>query len=139
MSAPRVQMVKTSGLSAPLGMYSHVSRAAGGTTIFVAGQVAMNPQGELVGRGDFAAQMRQVFRNLSAALISANATFADVAKFTTYLKRENDIPAFMTTRKELFAEIYPDGDYPPNTLVVIQRLVEPDLLIEIEAIAVSNG
>lgn len=130
-------MVKTSGLSAPLGMYSHVSRA--GNLIFVAGQVATNPQGEIVGKGDFAAQMRQVFRNLSAALISANATFADVAKFTTFLKRETDIPAFMAVRKELFAEIYPNGDYPPNTLLVIQRLVEPDLLIEIEAMAVTGG
>ena len=139
MSEARVEMVKTSGLSAPLGMYSHVSRVRAGSVIFVAGQVATNPQGEIVGKGDFAAQLRQVFRNLSAALISAGATFADVAKFTTYIRHESDIPKFMATRKELFAEIYPNGDYPPNTLLVISRLVEPDLLVEIEAIAVTDG
>jgi enamine deaminase RidA (YjgF/YER057c/UK114 family) len=139
MSEARVEMVKTSGLSAPLGMYSHVSRARGGSVIFVAGQVATNPQGEIVGKDDFPAQLRQVFRNLSAALISAGATFADVAKFTTYLRRDSDIPAFMATRKELFAEIYPDGNYPPNTLLIISRLVEPELLVEIEAMAVIDG
>ena len=135
----RVEMVKTNGLSAPLGMYSHVSRVTSETLIYIAGQVATNPQGEIVGKNDFPAQMRQVFRNLSAALISANATFADVVKFTTYITRETDLDAFMATRKELFAEIYPKGDYPPNTLLVVKRLVEPDLLIEIEAIAVTGG
>lgn len=132
-------MVKTNGLSAPLGMYSHVSRVTSETLIYIAGQVATNPQGEIVGKNDFPTQMRQVFRNLSAALISANATFADVVKFTTYITRETDLDAFMATRKELFAEIYPNGAYPPNTLLVIKRLVEPDLLIEIEAIAVTGG
>lgn len=135
----RVEMVKTNGLSAPLGMYSHVSRVTSETLIYIAGQVATNPQGEIVGKNDFPTQMRQVFRNLSAALISANATFADVVKFTTYITRETDLDAFMATRKELFAEIYPNGAYPPNTLLVIKRLVEPDLLIEIEAIAVTGG
>lgn len=131
-------MVKCSGLAAPLGMYSHVSRATG-TMIFIAGQLSTNPQGEIVGKGDFAAQMRQVFRNLSAALISADATFADVVKFTTYVTRAEDIPAFMAMRKELFVEIFPQGDYPPNTLLVISRLVDPAFLLEIEAIAVTNG
>jgi len=135
----RIEMVKTSGLAAPLGMYSHVSRVSTETLIYVAGQVATNPQGELVGRDDFPAQMRQVFRNLSAALISANATFAEVVKFTTYMTRETDIEAFMETRKELFAEIYPSGGYPPNTLLVVKRLVKPEFFIEIEAIAVSRG
>jgi enamine deaminase RidA (YjgF/YER057c/UK114 family) len=134
-----VEMVKCSGLAAPLGMYSHVSRTGAGTMVFVAGQVATNPQGEIVGKDDFAAQMHQVFRNLSAALISADATFADVVKFTTYITRADDIPAFMATRKELFAEVYPQGDYPPNTLLVINRLVQPEFLLEIEAIAVTNG
>lgn len=132
-------MVKCSGLAAPLGMYSHVSRASGGAMIFIAGQLSTNPQGEIVGKGDFAAQMRQVFGNLSAALISADATFADVVKFTTYITRADDIPAFMATRNELFDEIYPRGNYPPNTLLVISRLVQPEFLIEIEAIAVANG
>ncbi|MGH7661285.1 MAG: RidA family protein, partial [Vulcanimicrobiaceae bacterium] len=133
-----VEMVKTSGLSAPFGMYSHVSRATG-TMIFIAGQVGANPQGEIVGKGDFAVQMRQVFANLSAALKSAGASFADVVKFTTYLTSAADIPKFMATRNELYAGIFPHGNYPPNTLLVISRLVEPELLLEIEAIAMTNG
>src|SRR5581483_5765100 len=106
-----VEMVKCSGLAAPLGMYSHVSRTSAGTMVFIAGQLSTNAQGEIVGKGDFAAQMRQVFGNLSAALISADATFADVVKFTTYITRADDIPAFMATRNELFGEIYPQGNY----------------------------
>ena len=136
MSA-RVQMVECSGLGAPLGLYSHVSRASG-NTIFIAGQVATDAQGKLVGKDDFPAQVRQAFENLSAALRSAGASFADVAKFTTYLTRAGDIPAFMATRKEIFARIYPNASYPPNTLLVITRLVEPEFLIEIEAIAATE-
>lgn len=134
----RVQMVQCSGLAAPLGMYSHVSRVASGSTLFIAGQVATNANGELVGKGDFPVQVRQTFANLSAALESAGATFADVAKFTTYITRADDIAAFMTTRKEIFATIYPSGNYPPNTLLVISRLVQPEFLIEIEAVAATG-
>jgi enamine deaminase RidA (YjgF/YER057c/UK114 family) len=61
--------------------------------------------------------------------------FASVIKFTTYLVRSQDIEAFMAVRKELFATIYPDGQYPPNTLVIVDRLVGEQFLIEIEAIA----
>jgi enamine deaminase RidA (YjgF/YER057c/UK114 family) len=131
----RVQMVECTGLAAPLGLYSHVSRVAAGSTLFIAGQLATDAHGTLVGKDDFPAQARQAFANLEAALKSAGATFADVAKFTTYLKRDTDIPAFIATRKELFARLYPEGRYPPNTLLVISRLVEPEFLIEIEAVA----
>ena len=133
----QVQMVESTGLAAPLGLYSHVSRVAGGSTLFIAGQVATDAHGKLVGMNDFPAQVRQAFANLETALKSAGSSFADVAKFTTYLTRDTDLPAFMSTRKELFARIYPSGKYPPNTLLVISRLVEPEFLIEIEAIAAT--
>ena len=128
-------MVACSDLAAPLGLYSHVSRVKSGNTIYIAGQVGVDAQGNLVGPGDFAAQMRQTFVNLDIALEAAGGSFADVAKFTTYITRDTDLPAFMETRKAIFAQIYPKGDYPPNTLLVISRLVKPELLIEIEAIA----
>jgi len=133
----RVQMVECSGLAAPLGLYSHVSRASG-STIFIAGQVATDAQGKVVGKDDFPAQVRQAFENLSAALRSVGASFADVAKFTTYLTRADDLPTFMATRKEIFARIYPSANYPPNTLLVISRLVQPEFLIEIEAVAATG-
>ena len=130
-------MVECSDLAAPLGLYSHVSRVKSGSPIYIAGQVAVDTQGQLVGPGDFAAQMRQVFENIGAALESVDASFADVAKFTTFVTRDADIAAFMETRKELYAKLYPSGGYPPNTLLVISRLVKPEFLIEIEAIAVG--
>ena len=133
----RVHMVECSGLAAPLGLYSHVSRASG-STIFIAGQVATDAQGKVVGKDDFPAQVRQAFENLSAALRSVGASFADVAKFTTYLTRADDLPTFMATRKEIFARIYPSANYPPNTLLVISRLVQPEFLIEIEAVAATG-
>ncbi len=128
-------MVECSGLAAPLGLYSHVSRVKSGSPIYIAGQLAIDAQGQVVGAGDFAAQMRQVFENIGTALKSAGGSFADVAKFTTFVTRDTDITAFMETRKELYAKLYPSGGYPPNTLLVISRLVKPECLIEIEAIA----
>lgn len=133
----RVKMVKCKGLGEPLGLYSHASRVKSGDLVFIAGQVATTPDGAIVGTGDFPAQVRQVFINLGAALESAGATFADVAKFTTFLTRDMDVLDFMKTREEIFREIYPSGKYPPNTLLVISRLVRREFLIEVEAIAVT--
>ena len=138
MTSSQVDMIACPGIAPPAGLYSHVSRVHGLGLAFIAGQLALNPQGEIVGKGDFAAQMRQVFDNLFGALKAAGATFADVAKFTTFLTRDSDIPAFVETRKSLFAQIYPSGSYPPNTLVVVMSLVRPEFLIEVEATAVTG-
>jgi enamine deaminase RidA (YjgF/YER057c/UK114 family) len=126
-----------SGLAKPLGAYSHIARARASEMVFIAGQLAVNEAGDIVGKGDFAAQMRQVFENLKRALESQGLNFANVAKFTTYLVHSQDIEAFMAVRKELFARIYPQGEYPPNTLLMIDRLVSEQFLIEVEAIAVA--
>lgn len=88
-----------------------------------------------VGKGDFGAQMRQVFDNLGRALLSEGLGYADVTKFTTFLVHSQDIEGFMTVRKELFPKLYPSGQYPPNTLLVVDRLVGEHFLIEVEAIA----
>jgi len=79
--------------------------------------------------------MRQVFDNLGRALESEGLGFAGVTKFTTYLVHSQDIEGFMAVRKELFARIYPGGQYPPNTLLMVDRLVGEQFLIEVEAIA----
>ncbi len=131
MSAP--EMLQPEGLGRPVGMYSHASRV--GRLLFVAGQLAVDTEGNVVGVGDFEIQMRQVFRNLGAAL--GGAGFGSVAKLTTYLTRADDIEDFYRVRRELFAELYPEGGYPPNTLLVVDRLVFPDCLIEIEAVAAA--
>jgi enamine deaminase RidA (YjgF/YER057c/UK114 family) len=126
------------GLAPPVGKYSHVSRVTAGELVFVAGQVAVDPSGALVGKGDLRAQVRRVFENLLIALDSEHCGFADVARFTTYLVHSQDIQAFHEVRSEIFAELYPDGAHPPNTLLVVDRLVSEDYLVEIEAIAAAS-
>ena len=124
-------------LANPLGLYSHVSRVRCSELVFIAGQVAVDKHGALVGADDLVGQARQVFANLSEALKSESLTFGNVVKFNTYLVGAANIPKFMNARRELFEELYPDGKCPPNTLVVVERLVEKEFLIEIEAVAAS--
>jgi enamine deaminase RidA (YjgF/YER057c/UK114 family) len=119
-------------LGEPLGKYSHVSRA--GDLVLVAGQVGVVAGGSLAG-ADFRSQMRQVFANLRAALESTGGGLENVMKFTTYLVSADLISQFYEVREELFPELYPLGKYPPNTLLVIDRLVKPEFLLEIGAIA----
>ena len=130
-----VRVANPQSLPAPVGRYSHVSRVSAGELVFIAGQVALDAGGNLVGKRDFEAQVRAVFENLSLALESQGCGFADVARFTTYLVHSQDIATFHEVRSELFQTFYPDGGFPPNTLVIIDRLVSEDFLIEIEAIA----
>lgn len=118
-------------LPAPLGAYSHVARA--GDVVTIAGQVGMTAGGEVP--EDFAEQVRLTFDNLRAALESEGLGLGSVMKFTTYLVSADDIPLFYAAREALFPTLYPAGDYPANTLLVIQRLVRPELRVEIEAIA----
>jgi enamine deaminase RidA (YjgF/YER057c/UK114 family) len=129
------EMLQPEGLPEPIGQYSHVARARAEQLIIVAGQVALDERGELVGEGDFDAQVRQVFHNLEQALIGAGASLSSVMKFTTYLTRVEDLVAFRRVRQDLFADLYPEGRYPANTLLVVTRLVSPAFLVEIEAIA----
>lgn len=128
-------MLEPEGLAPPIGQYSHVSRVAAGELLFVAGQVAVDEQGELVGEGDFEAQMRQVFANLERALAAGGAGFQSVAKFTTFVVGAEHVDEFYRVRRELFDSMFQGGRYPPNTLVVIDRLVSPAFLLEIEAVA----
>jgi enamine deaminase RidA (YjgF/YER057c/UK114 family) len=118
-------------------MYSAGFDVDPGRMVFVAGQVAMDGDGKIVGEGDLAAQAAQVFRNLSAVLAEAGCTLRDVVKFTTFLTRYEDFAKLAEWRKPLYTETFPDGAYPPNTGVVISALARPGLLLEIEAIAVK--
>jgi enamine deaminase RidA (YjgF/YER057c/UK114 family) len=105
------------------GMYSHVARA--GELAFIAGQVAVDAKGNPVGVGDVAAQVNQVFENLGTILKDLGAGFESVVQFTTYLTSADSIPAFMAARAALFPKLFPGGKFPPNTLLVIDRLVKP--------------
>jgi enamine deaminase RidA (YjgF/YER057c/UK114 family) len=118
---------------APLG-YSHVVEVRGGRTIFVAGQVALDDQGKIVGAGDFRAQVLQVFENLKARLAEAGATFRDVVKLNYYLTEASDLQGLRDIRNR-----YLNTENPPaSTLLVVKQLFREEFLVEIEAIAVAS-
>jgi enamine deaminase RidA (YjgF/YER057c/UK114 family) len=123
----------------PAGMYSHVARMAPGELAFIAGQVAVDRSGASVGVGDVAAQVNQVFANIGDLLRDLGADFEQVVQLTTYLTSADSIPAFMSARAALFPQLFPGGTYPPNTLLVIDRLVKPEFLVEVAAIARVPG
>ena len=104
-------------------------------TVFVAGQVPVDAEGQTVGKGDIAAQTVQVFRNLGAVLEEAGATFSHVVQFMTFVVGAQNLPAFYAARNAAYAKLYPEGDYPPNTLLVVERLANEEFLLEIQAIA----
>ena len=131
----RVKMSNPRGLPKPAGTYSHVARAPAGEFLFIAGQVPVNVRGKLVGAGDFEAQARQVFRNIRIALKSAGADYGNIVQFTTYLVDSRDIPKLRKFRERNFRKFFPGGQYPPNTLLVIDRLAGEEMRLEIAAIA----
>lgn len=119
----------------PLGAYSQAMHVKAGKLVFVAGQVALDANGNLVGKGDVMAQTRQVFDNIGHVLANAGASFSNVVQFTTYLVGREAIPPFMQARTQIFPGLFPDGDYPPNTLLLVDGLVREEFLVEIQAIA----
>ncbi|HVP76287.1 MAG TPA: RidA family protein [Thermodesulfobacteriota bacterium] len=111
--------------------YSHVAKA--GKTLYIAGQVARDVQGKLVGKGDFDAQARQVYINLKNILQEAGGGLKNIVKTTTILTHVGHVESFGKIRHEFFGEIMP-----PNTLMIIQSLASLDFMIEVEAIAVLD-
>jgi enamine deaminase RidA (YjgF/YER057c/UK114 family) len=139
MAAKGVTYVNPPSAPPVQGMYSHVARMAPGEIAFIAGQVAIDAKGNPVGVGDLAAQVPQVFENLGKILKDLGSDFEQVVQFTTYLTKADTIPTWFTARSALFPKLFPGGKYPPNTLLVIDRLVKAEFLIEIEAIARVPG
>jgi enamine deaminase RidA (YjgF/YER057c/UK114 family) len=122
-------------LGPPMGQYNHVTRVKAGEFLFIAGMLSGNAKGEIVGDGDFDAQATQVFANIYTALKSADANWSNVVQFTTYLVHSQDIPKFMAFRQREFPKMFVDGRYPPNTLLMVDRLVREPFLVEVQAIA----
>jgi enamine deaminase RidA (YjgF/YER057c/UK114 family) len=123
------------GFAAPLGMYSHGMVAPGGEMVVVAGQVGARRTTELAGP-DVVTQTKQALENVRAVVEAAGCTMRDVVRFQTFLTRSEDLGDFMKARAEVFPGYFPDGVYPPNTLLVVSQLVRPELRVEIEAMAV---
>ena len=125
------------GFGPPLGMYSHGMVARGGDLVIVAGQVGMTADGRVAGE-DVVSQTKQALDNVRAVVEAAGCTMGDVVRLQTFLTRSEDIAGFMRARGEVFPTYFPDGIYPPNTLLVVSRLVRPELLVEVEAMAVRG-
>ena len=118
---------------APQG-YSHVVEVRGGRTIYISGQLGLDKDGNLVGGGDFRAQIKQVFENLKTRLEEGGASFKDVVKLNYYLTDIANLQALRETRNS-----YINTENPPaSTLVVVKQLVREEYLVEVEAIAVTN-
>lgn len=132
MSA-EVAFLNPEGLSQPPG-YSHAVTARGGTTVYISGQVAVDATGTLVGEGDHRQQAEQVFANLQTALAAAGASFEHVVKLTYYVV--NLSPEVTKMLRELRTGYLNQARPPASTLVAVAALVDPRLLLEVEAIAV---
>src|SRR5919199_2592579 len=125
-----LQRIQPPGLSKP-PTYTHVIRA--GNTVYIAGQTATDEQGQVVGKGDITAQATQVFENLGKALAAVGADFSRLVKITVYLTDARFREAVTQVRSRYLGQTLP-----ASTLVVVAGLARPDLLVEIEGIAVVD-
>ena len=129
--APQVKRTNPPALSKPTG-YTHVVEVTGpAKTIYVSGQIAYDKDGNVVGAGDMKAQAEQVFKNLEIALAAAGAKFSDVVKMNSYITDMSKVQAVRDVRSKYFADTTP-----ASTFVQVAGLVRPELLLEIEVVAV---
>jgi enamine deaminase RidA (YjgF/YER057c/UK114 family) len=126
-----MKIYNVDALGKPVGPYSHVARVKSGETLYIAGMLS-----PAVG---FEAQCSAVYGQIEQALKSAGAGWGNVAQFTTFLVHSQDIAAFYRWREREYPKMFPDGKYPPNTLLIIDRLVQEQFLIEVQTIAVLEG
>jgi enamine deaminase RidA (YjgF/YER057c/UK114 family) len=122
-----IKIYNVEALGKPLGQYSHMARVKAAETLYIAGMLAPGD--------DFETQCSGVFAQIGQALKAAGAGWGNVAQFTTYLVHSQDIPKFMQWRLREFPRMFPDGRYPPNTLLVIDRLVQEQFLVEVQTVA----
>jgi 2-iminobutanoate/2-iminopropanoate deaminase len=127
----QVKRTNPPALSKPTG-YTHIVEVTGpNRTIYISGQIAYDRDGKLVGGADMKAQAEQVFRNLETALTAAGAKFSDVVKMNSYITDMSKVQAVRDVRAKYFTDIAP-----ASTFVEVKGLVRPELLLEIEVVAV---
>ena len=122
-----IRIYNVDALGKPLGQYSHVTRVKASETLYIAGMLA---PGE-----SFDAQCSGVFSQIEKALQSAGGGWNNVVQFTTFLVHSQDIAKLYRWREREYPKMFPNGKYPPNTLLIIDRLVQEQFLIEIQTIA----
>lgn len=137
MPANGLKMLRPATFGAPRGPYSPGVLAENPSAIlYLAGQVPVDHNGDFVGEGDFETQARKVFENIGAVLAEAGMDFSHVVKFTNYLLSPEHLPLLRNVRSSLWPELFPDGAFPADTLLVVSRLARPEFLLEVEAVAV---
>jgi enamine deaminase RidA (YjgF/YER057c/UK114 family) len=127
---PTANFVNPEGMHRPTG-YTHVVEVTAGRPVYVAGQIAMDRDGALVGPGDVRAQARQVFENLRVALEAVGAGFDQLVKLNLYLVDASQLPVVREVRDEYVNTRQP----PASTAVEVRRLFREEFLIEVEAVA----
>lgn len=126
--------INPKGLVKPTG-YTHLVVAPDGRTVYIAGQVAFDSSGKVVGEGNFAAQAEKVFQNLEYALKSVGGSMTDLVKTTTFITDIKHLPALREVRTRYLARTQP----PANTLVVVSGLARAEFQIEIEGVALLSS
>jgi len=127
-------ILQSSKVATPRGIMSQGVSVPAGRLVFVSGQVARDANGQLVGKGDIKAQARKTLENVQAVLAESGATMGDVVKVTVFVTDLGEqFAAIHEVRSEFFK-----SDYPASTLVEIKSLVDKEMLIEIEAVAVTH-
>lgn len=114
----------------PVANYKMATRMEGGRLLYIAGQVAWDTGGNIVGKGDVRAQARQTFENLRGVLQAAGGDLSNLMKITTYITKIENFPAVAEARSAVFS-----GELPASTLIVVKSLFHPDFLIEVEGVA----
>ncbi len=124
-------------LSKP-GAYTHAVSVAGATRlVYVSGQVSYGADGSIVGKGDMRAQSEQVFKNVTNALKAAGAGWGDVVKLNGYMVDMN--AGAVATYREVRSRFLKAGQFPASTLVGVTRLVQDELLLEVEVVAAVDN
>ena len=121
-------VITSSQAPQPLGAYSLGISVSAGKLVYIAGQVGVDSNGALVGKG-------QALENIGHVLAGAGADFSNVVEFTTYVVGRPAVEGYLQGRSEVYPKIYPNGEFPANTLLVVAGLVHEDYLVEIKAVA----
>ena len=132
---PSIRRINPPELGDPPG-YSQIVDVSAGRLVFIAGQTALDRDGKIVGKNDFASQAEQVFENLGIALRASGCTAANLVKLTVFLTDMDNLARYREARNRFFASVTPPAA-PAVTLVEVSKLYGPDFLIEIEAIAAA--
>jgi enamine deaminase RidA (YjgF/YER057c/UK114 family) len=134
-AAPSIVRINPPELGTPPG-YSQIVDVAASRIIFISGQTALDSDGRVVGKSDFAAQATQVFRNLGIALQASGCTASNLVKLTVFLTDMNNLASYREARNRFFASVTPPAA-PAVTLIEVSKLYGVEFMIEIEAIAAA--